>query len=294
METLKMKKAFSGIALGMLTFLLFFSFFVASIPVAQAAEPLFSITLLAPTTNPVRRQHAALLANALQSVGVNARVVYVTFTDLQNRLFPANVTMVGKTFDQGGYDMGFIGWGFTAPVPDIKSQYLGSAEAFPPTGNNYALYNSSEANALLQQIYTTSDSTLQLNLFKQLSVVLNKDKPYMPVYITSDIVARNPAIKIYGDKGVFSTMATPFNDLQYMSGVTTYTFAEAGAWPSLAPWQTTQSNSFYCLFVYGVTQGGLQLVDSRTNTMFKVEAEKITATADSRMWTVQIKPDPIP
>jgi len=216
--------------------------------------------------------------------------LYVTFTDLIDRFWPVNVTDIGKTFDEGGFDIGFIGWGFTAPVPDIKNQYIGTPEAFPPIGNNYALYNSSEANALLNSIYTSLDSGEQIELFKQLSVVLHKDKPYMPIFVTTSIMARDPNIKIYGDTDAFSAMSTPFNDLQYMSGVTTYTFAEAGEWTSLAPWQSSDSNSFYSLFVYGITQGGLQLVDTRTNTFFKNEAETITATSDARTWNVTIKP----
>jgi ABC-type transport system substrate-binding protein len=286
-----LKEALKGSALGALTFVLFFNIFINAIPAARAQQaPLFSITLLAPTTNPIRRQHAALLGNALQSVGVSARVVYVTFSDLIDRLFPSDVADLGRTFDEGGFDIGFIGWGFTSPVPDIKSQYLGTPEAFPPTGNNYALYNSSEANDLLNRIYTTSDSALQLQLFKQLSTVLFRDKPYQPIYMPADVVARRPEIKIFGDPNVFSTMSTPFADLQYFSGITTFTFAEAGDWTSLAPWSNSDSNSFYALFVYGATQGGLQLIDPRTNTFYKNEAEMITASDDLRHWTIKIKP----
>jgi len=224
-------------------------------------------------------------------VGVDARVVYVTFTDLQSRLFQQDPAKIGKTFADGGYDIGFIGWGYTSPVPDIKSNYYCSKEAFPPTGNNYALYNSSEANALLDKIYTSLDSAEQLALFKQLTLVVNRDKPYMPVFLTSDIVARKPEIKIYGDPGVFSTMTTPQNDLQYFSGVTTFTFAEVGDWNSLAPWQNTDSNSFYSLFVYGATQGGLQLIDTRTNSFYLSEASSIKVTPDGRTWTIKIKPN---
>ncbi|MDP2900380.1 MAG: ABC transporter substrate-binding protein [Candidatus Bathyarchaeota archaeon] len=284
-------KAFTGVLLGFLTFILIFSSINISTPTpVNAASSLFSITLLAPTTNPVRRQHAALIANALQSVGVNARVVYVTFSDLINRLFPEDSTKMGKTFVDGGYDIGFIGWGFTSPVPDIKSQYVGTPEAFPPTGNNYALYNSSEANEILNKIYTSLDSAQQLTYFKQLSLVLNKDKPYVPIYLPSDIIARKPEIKLFGDANVFSGMSTPFSDLQYVSGVTTFTFAEAGDWTSLAPWGNADSNSFYSLFVYGATQGGLQLVDPRTNTMYLNEASSVKVSTDGRTWTISIKP----
>jgi ABC-type transport system substrate-binding protein len=293
------------IALSTVMAILFINLALISMPLAQAQQqatqtqepitqaqqaPLFSVTLLAPTSNPVRRQHAALIANALQSVGIDARVVYVTFTDLIDRFWPENASDIGRTFEEGGFDIGFIGWGFTAPVPDIKSQYLGTPEAFPPTGNNYALYNSSEANALLEEIYTTLDSNVQLELFRELSLVLNRDRPYYQIYMPADIVARDPDIMIYGDPNGFSTMSTPFNDLQYMSGVTTYTFAEVGDWTSLAPWQTSDSNSFYSLFVFGVTQGGLQLIDTRSNSFFKNEADEITASEDGRTWTIKIKP----
>lgn len=287
----RLLSAFKGSALAAVMFMLFFSTYVPLVPVAHAQEaPLFSITLLAPTTNPIRRQHAALLANALQSVGVSARVVYVTFSDLINRLFPEDPEKLGATFEKGGYDVGFLGWGYTAPVPDIRSNYDGKAEAFPPTGNNYALFNNSESNALLQAIYTELDSTKQLELFRQLSQVWFREKPYIPVFIPGSVHARKPEIKIHGEANAFSQMATPFNDLQYMSGVTTYTFASAGDWSSLAPWQNSDSNSFYALFVYGVIGGGLQLVDTRTQTFFKNEAESITATPDFRTWTVKFKP----
>ena len=89
-------KAFQGVLLGFLVFILLFSSISVATPPVKAQTSLFSITLLAPTTNPVRRQHAALIANALQSVGVDARVVYVTFSDLTARLFPSDTSKIGK------------------------------------------------------------------------------------------------------------------------------------------------------------------------------------------------------
>jgi len=278
---------FKGIFTGFIIFTLMISAFMLLPPVKAEQAPLFSCTLTAPTTNPVRRQHAALIGSAMQSVGIDAKVVYVTWSDLIPRLFGDEP---GKTFEEGGFDIGFIGWGFTAPVPDIKSQFLGTKEAFPPTGNNYALYNSSEANDLLKRIYTTSDTVLQQQLFRELSRVIFRDKPYIPIYYPTDVVARSKDIKIFGDPDVFSSMSTPFNDLQYMSGVDTYVFAEAGDWTSLAPWNNVDSNSFYALFVFGPTQGGLQLVDPRSNTLYMNEAESIKSSEDGLTWTVKIKP----
>ncbi len=252
-------------------------------------EPLFSITLMAPTTNPVRRQHAALIGNAMQSVGIDAKVVYVTWSDLIPRFWPEKED-IGKTFEEGGYDIGFIGFGYTAPVPDVKSNYYGTEEAFPPGGNNYALYNSSEANDLLFRIYSTSDTTIQQELFKELSRLLFKDKPYCVIYYATDVHARDPDIKILGDSNVFSTMSNAITDIQLISGIETLVFAEAGDWTSLAPWQNSDSNSFYSLFVWGPTGGGggLQLIDPRTDTFYLNEAKSITSNEDGTKWTVEI------
>jgi len=290
METKNFIYAIKGMTFGFLIFLLLFSSLL-TVPVSNAAQqsPLFSITLICSTTNPVRRQHAALTASAMQSVGIDARVVYMGFGDLIGKLFPEK-SMIGKTFAQGGYDIGFLGYGMTSPIPDIKNQYYGSNAAFPPDGNNYALYNSSEANKLLNQIYTQLDPVKQLALFKQFSIVINRDKPYVNIYLTKDVVARRPEIKLFGDANVFSSMTSYFSDIQYMSGLTSFTFAEAGDWKSLAPWVNVDSNSFYSLFVYGATQGGLQLVDPRTQTFYLSEAESITPSTDGRTWTIKIKP----
>jgi ABC-type transport system substrate-binding protein len=290
MEPKDFKEVMKGVSLGLLIVLMLFSSLL-TVPATNAAQtsPLFSITLICSTTNPVRRQHAALIANAMQSVGIDARVVYMAFADLIGRLFP-DKSMIGKTFADGGYDIGFLGYGMTSPIPDIKNQYYGSKEAFPPDGNNYALYNTTEANTLLNQIYSQLDPVKQLDLFKKFSLVINRDKPYENIYLTLDVIARKPEIKLFGDSQVFSSMCSYFNDIQYMSGVTSLTFAEAGNWQSLAPWTNTQSNSFYSLFVYGATQGGLQLVDPRTNTMYLNEAQSITPSTDGRTWTIKIKP----
>jgi ABC-type transport system substrate-binding protein len=258
-------------------------------PVTKAEdEPLFSITLMAPTSNPVRRQHAALLGNAMQSVGIDAKVVYVTFSDLISRLFPDKEDL-GKLFDEGGYDIGFVGFGYTSPVPDVRSLYLGTEDAFPPGGNNFATWNNSEANELLTKIYTTSDTTLQDEYFQEFTRLVDKENPYITIFYSVDVHARDPNLMVHGDPDAFSTMSFPFDSIQYMSGIDTLVFAEVGDWSSLAPWENSDSNSFYALFIYGPTRGYKQLVDPRTDTFFLNEAESITANEDGTVWTVKIR-----
>ena len=77
-----------GIVLGTLIFLTLStcSMFLFSTVAAQQA-PLFSVTMVASTGNPVRRQYATIIASGMQSVGIAAKVFYLNFDQLSNRMF---------------------------------------------------------------------------------------------------------------------------------------------------------------------------------------------------------------
>ncbi|MEM2906092.1 MAG: ABC transporter substrate-binding protein [Candidatus Bathyarchaeia archaeon] len=273
---------------GIIFILAFTSLTIAVQPVKAEQRALFSCTLTASTGNPVRRQHAALIANAMQSVGIDAKLIYIIWSDLVNRMFGENY----GTFEQGGIDLSFIGFYYTSPVPDIRSNY--ASDSFPPTGNNYYHYNSSEADDLLNRIYTTGDTAVQQQLFRQLSKVIDRDKPVLIIYQPSSVLARSKDIKMLGDEDVFSSMTTPQRDLHLVSGVKTYAMAASNGFSSLAPWATSDSNTAYALYAGGggayIVSGGLQNVDPRTDTFYKTEALDITASDDGLNWTVTIRP----
>src|SRR5437870_12570438 len=95
-----------GILLGFITFIFVFS----AIPVHAASstttgngKPYFTITLEAPSTNPSRRQWAALIQNSFSNAGIGANLIYVaSFTILSNTIFGPNGD---KLFKDGGFDV---------------------------------------------------------------------------------------------------------------------------------------------------------------------------------------------
>ncbi|MCS4539757.1 MAG: hypothetical protein HYU03_03590 [Thaumarchaeota archaeon] len=105
----------SGALLASLTFILVFSSFPVQ-PVAAATSPLFSMTIIAPTSNPVRRQWAAIIANSYQSANIDARLVYVSFGTLIEHMFDQTSPTL---YVNGGFDAGFVGWGGGTVLPDI-------------------------------------------------------------------------------------------------------------------------------------------------------------------------------
>jgi ABC-type transport system substrate-binding protein len=82
--------------------------FVAAQPV-QAQTPVFTCVFMAPTNNPVRVQHAQLIANELPKIGVGATLLLVGWDVLIPRLFEPSGPLA-LSYADGGFDMGCLGW----------------------------------------------------------------------------------------------------------------------------------------------------------------------------------------
>ncbi len=261
---------------------------------AYAQAPgLFSVTVIAPGGgNVARRQYASIITSNLISLGVDAKLFYVTFPALVNRLFFANAPQ-GSVFEKGGYDMGFVGWGYTSPVPDFRSNFDGRKEYLAPDGNNYALYNSAELNAVWDELYRTTDLAKQRTFVYKAQEIIFRDKPYNYVYSSLDIVARDQKWSAWGGKDVYS--AVTFPDVQQWSGGNELTFAESSnVFPgqTLNPAQTSSSNSFYALYIYGAIMyaaAGLQDIDGRDLTFYPALATNIQTSANGLDWTITIR-----
>jgi ABC-type transport system substrate-binding protein len=254
---------------------------------------LFSVTIIAPTGgNTVRRQYASIITSNLLAMGIDAKLFYVNFDQLVNREFFVNAP-AGSSFDQGGYDIGFIGWGFTSPVPDFRSNLDGRPAYLAPAGNNYALYNNDTMNKLFDQLYTSTDPQKQVQLTHDMQKYVFYDKPYNYVYEVIDVVPRDQKWTDYGSKDIYNVVTFP--DVQHWSGGNSLTFAEAGnVFPgnTLNPAQTTSSNSFYALYIYGAicfAGAGLQEIDSRNLQFYPSLATSIDASTDGLDWTIKIR-----
>ena len=283
-----------GIVLGTLIFLTLStcSMFLFSTVAAQQA-PLFSVTMVASTGNPVRRQYATIIASGMQSVGIAAKVFYLNFDQLSNRMFFSAADQ-GTLFDKGGYDIGFIGWGYTSPVPDFRSNFDGRPAYLAPTGNNYALYDNPEMNALFDELYKSTDVDKQVQLTWKMQEILFHDAPYNYIYSPIDVIPRDQKWTAWGDKSVYNVVTFP--DVEHWAGGTELTFAEASnIFPgnTLNPIQTTTSNSFYALYVYGATSfamAGLQYIDARDNSFKLGIATDIQSSPDGLTWTIKMRP----
>lgn len=280
-----------------------FSSLVPAVSSAYAATtPLFTINLIVPNSNAVRRQHGAIIANSMQAVGIDARVYFLNFADVINREFFENAllpngsvdwTQVGLDFNHGGYDIGFIGWGPTSTTPTSEfGNIRGTLADWAPNGNNYYLYNNSLVNSLIKDMGITVNFSQQQQDAWRIEAQLQNDSPMDVVYYNNWIIGRDPAIKNYGGANVWNNLAFPF-DLQHYSGISTLNFAEAGnVFPSgnLNPLPVSASNSWYVVFMEQPVFGATMEIDSRTGQYYLALADSITSSADGLTWTVHVRP----
>jgi ABC-type transport system substrate-binding protein len=292
-----MSKSIKYIVQGITLALLIYVTASSAVPIlfthAYAQTPsLFSVTLIAPTGgNTVRRQYASIITSNLISLGIDAKLFYVNFDQLSNRLFAATAPP-GSSFSQGGYDIGFIGWGFTSYVPDFRANYDGRPAFMPPSGSNYAYYNSSALNGIFDKLYSSTDQATQIQLTHQFEEQVFKDAPYNFIYETIDPVPRASKFTAWGNSSVFSEVTFP--DVQHWAGSNSLTFAEAGnVFPgnTLNPANTASANSFYAAYIWFQIMGGsLQEADPRCSCYIPGTAQNITSSPDGLTWTVNIRP----
>lgn len=155
-------------------------------------EWLFSVTIIAPgNANMLRRQWGQIIANSLIQIGIDARVVYLGWASVYDRVFTPPLENVGKTYDDGGFDIQLIGY-TPGTIPNLAQLYYGSPENFAPTGNNYYLWNRTHANYLMDTYLTTTNLTERDLAAQELQSLLFDDLPASTIFYAANPTAINP------------------------------------------------------------------------------------------------------
>jgi ABC-type transport system substrate-binding protein len=120
---------------------------------SRSQDTLFTITLTTPSTNPSRQAWSELIQGELQAVGIDAQRVIQDWGTIYDRALDPPPDIAGKIFDEGGYDMLFVGYGMGID-PDPYSLYHSSQ--LPP-GQNYYNWENEENDRLCTLLKETVD-----------------------------------------------------------------------------------------------------------------------------------------
>ncbi|MCX8153463.1 MAG: hypothetical protein N3E52_03410, partial [Candidatus Bathyarchaeota archaeon] len=157
--------------------------------VQSQGQPYFKITLIVPGANPARKQWAQIIENSLDAVGIDAVRVELDWGTVYDRALTPPADMVGKTYDEGGFDALFIGYAMGID-PDPFGLYHSSQ--FPPSGQNYYLWNNTENDRLCELIKETVDENKRLEYVKQWQKIAYEEVPSATILYTREVVAFDP------------------------------------------------------------------------------------------------------
>ena len=253
---------------------------------ATGLNPRLHITLLVPTSNPARRAWAAIVQNSLQCLGMDVSRVELPFSpNIYARALSPPTSIVGKTFDQGGFDVLFVGYNLLID-PDPWGLYHSSQ--FPPKGQNYYLWNNTQNDNLSNQIKTTLNATTRNNLVKQWQVLAYNELPSIPILYTHEIVAFDSDYS--NAQQVFQTYHFPaWPPIEHLTNATNtsrFILAETGQAPGegVVP---ELSTSYYDLAISGELFNGLSLRnDTIPNTGQAMIPALAAGTPSAPGWSV--------
>jgi ABC-type transport system substrate-binding protein len=224
-------------------------------------EYLFEVTLIAPgNANMMRRQWGQIIANSWRQLGIDARVVYLGWASVYDRVFTPDPAFVGKTYDEGGFDVQLVGW-TPGLLPEPRQLYYGGDPNFlAPTGQNYPLWNNSEANLLMDTFITSTDPDEQNQTLQAYQTIFFNDPPASQIYYESRPFVVSPDLggpalvnPITGAGGGW-LYANAQVDPEWLTGRTEVVYASTGEIESLIP---PLSNSWYDTIINGIIFNGL-------------------------------------
>jgi len=260
-------------------------------------SPNLHITLLVPTSNPARRAWAAIIQSSLQCLGMSVDRVELPFSpNIYDRALVPPASNIGKTFDQGGFDILFVGYNLGID-PDPWSLY--SSTQFAPSGSNYYLWNNTQNDQLTNQIKETLDPTIRNDLVKQWQVLAYDELPSIPILYTRGVVAFD-STKFPNAQSVFNLYHYPaWPPVEHLSSNPvdgSFILAETGQAPGqgVVP---ELSTSYYDLALSGEIFSPLAL---RNDTIFQTMIPDLASgtpaapgwsvASDNKTWTVNLRP----
>lgn len=256
---------------------------------AQSQGTLFHITLMVPQPNPSRQAWSLVVQNSLKDAGIACDRVILDWDTIYARALTPDTATVGKTYDQGGFDVLFVGYAMGIdPDPFV----LYDSSQFPPTGQDYNLWNNSENDRLGRLIENTTDETQRLDYVKQWQQLAYNEVPACTILYTKEVVGFDPT----------SLAAAPFEAYHYP------------VWPAVEKWQLNQSTtqnkiviaqtgaapveginpllttSYYDLTVWGAVFDGLaERNDTIGKQMLPALATSWEVASDQKTWTVHLR-----
>jgi ABC-type transport system substrate-binding protein len=248
--------------------------------------------LTTPSTNPSRQAWAQIIEQSFKDAGIDAQRVIQDWDTIYDRALDPPPEIAGKTYDEGGFDMLFVGYAMDID-PEPSSLYLSSQTTQDsPPGQNYYCWENAEADRLLGLMKTTVDETERLGYVKEFQKLFLEESPAFAIEWDQEVVAYDPT----------ALKAEPFVLYHYpawsrvknweLNPSTTQTkivIAQTGPAPAEGLTDSV-STSYYDLTIYdNVFDGLAERENLDTLAMVPALATSWEVADDDKTWTVHLR-----
>jgi ABC-type transport system substrate-binding protein len=222
----------------------------------------------------------------MQQVGINAKVVYLGWGAVYDRILFAPKDIWGKTYDDGGFDALFIGFNLLV-IPNMITAYGrgtgAEAEKFFPPGPNFYYYENSQYTQMLDKylrdtpVGFTAD---RIQTLKNMQAYMQTNGPDYIIEFDKGVSAVSPQIK--GFDPVYNYYLPSF-----LSGPSTTTAAVPGEWTAFNP---VLSSSWYDLPYLNAMFEGATNFNSQ-GQVYPIDLAKYPLTSpDGLHWELNLRP----
>lgn len=281
-----LQKKYKTVILGSL--ILLSAFLLPAAFSARGQETLFHVTLTVPSTNPSRQAWSEIIYQNMIDAGIDVDRVIQDWGTIYDRALDPPPDIAGKVFDDGGFDMLFVGYAMGID-PDPYSLY--DSSQIPP-GQNYYFWEDDENDRLCKLIKETVDETQRLEYVKEWQKYAADEQPSIPLLYTREVVAFDPTALAGHPFEILHYPVWPGVDEWELNPSTTQdtiVLAQTGPCPEegLNPWVTT---SYYDLTTYGVVFDTLTRHENlETLAVIPELATSWSVADDEKTWTVNLR-----
>jgi len=256
---------------------------VPLIPMTFGAGTIFKVTLIAPgTANLLRRQWGLIIANSFQAVGIDARMLFLGWAAVNDRvMYPPHETL-GKTFDNGGYDMEFLGW-TPGMLPLGGTFQIFSNKNFAPAGSNYYLWNNSASEAEINNFMVAGYTAEGMAAFKRWQAIAFEEVPKSTIVQQAAPIAANPSLNFRNYEWLYDNIGPVPQFIKTTQ--TSVVFAQTGEPVALIP---PLSNSWYDTTVFSPIMEGANAVNA-AKEFTPALTTSVAISADGRTFTYALR-----
>jgi ABC-type transport system substrate-binding protein len=259
---------------------------------ASGQTSLFKITLTVPNTNPSRQAWSEIIQQRFIDAGIDAERQIQDWDTIYDRALDPPTDVAGKTYDEGGFDLLFVGYAMNVDPEPLPLYHSTQATTATPPGQNYYNWINEENDRLCDLISKTVDETERLGYVKEWQQLAYEENPSLTIEYDQEVVAYDPTALV-GD---------PLEIMHYP------------CWPRIAEWQLNPSfdgdtivvaqtgpcpsegmmdlvsTSYYDLTAYGNVFDPLVYRENlETFAMIPGLATSWTVADDQKTWTVNLR-----